>query len=171
MRIAPLFVTALAASAAFGQSLQFDVATVKPASEQQLMDAMRAGQRPHIGITVEKGRAEFAFQPLISLIEYAYGVPQSQLVGPDLLKTERFDIVAKLPAGANDDQAPQMLQALLADRFGLKVHREKKEVQIYALVVGKSGLNPKRMKPATTEEIGTGLLCPATSRRLRRLGR
>jgi len=144
----------LAASAAWGQLLQFEVATVKPVSEQQFMDAIRAGQRPpRTGITVEKGRAEFVFQPLLALIEYAYGIPQSQLAGPDLLKTERFDIVAKMPAGTTDEQAPQMLQALLAERFGLKVHREKKEVQIYALVVGKNGLNPKRMKPATTEEI------------------
>jgi uncharacterized protein (TIGR03435 family) len=146
----------MAVPAAPGQSLQplqFDVATVKPASEQQLMDAIRSGQRPRTGITVEKGRAEFAFQPLISLIEYAYGVPASQIAGPETLKTERFDIVAKLPVGATDEQAPRMLQALLAERFGLTVHREKKEVQIYALVVGKSGLNPKKMKPATTEEI------------------
>ena len=117
------------------------------------MAAIKAGQRPRTGITVDKGRAEFAFQPLIALIEFACSVPPSQLTGPDILKTERFDIVAKLPAGATDEQVPQMLQALLAERFGLTLHREKKEVQIYALVVGKNGLNPKKMKPATAEEI------------------
>ena len=117
------------------------------------MDAIRAGQRVRTGITAEKGRAEFAFEPLGALIEYAYGIPASQQVGPDFLKTERFDIVGKMPVGASDDDAPKMLQALLAERFGLKVHWEKKEVQIYALVVGKSGLNPKKMKPATTDEI------------------
>jgi uncharacterized protein (TIGR03435 family) len=144
---------AMAAPVVLAQSLQFDVATVKPSSEQQFMDAIRTGQRPRTGITVDKGRAEFAYQPLIALIEFAYSVPASELVGPEMLKTERFDIVAKLPAGATDEQAPQMLQALLAARFGLIVHREKKEVQIYALVVGKNGLNPKKIKPATTEEI------------------
>ena len=117
------------------------------------MAAIRAGQRPRTGITIEKGRAEFSYQPLIALIEFAYSVPASQLSGPEMMKTERFDILAKLPAGATDEQAPQMLQALLAERFGLTVHREKKEVQIYALVVGKNGLNPKRMKPATADEI------------------
>ena len=157
MRIAPLFMLAIAVPAATGQSLQslhFDVATVKPSSEQQFMDAMRAGQLAARGHHCRQraGRI-WLHQPLIALIEFAYGVPASQLVGPDFLKTQRFDIVAKMPAGATDEQAPQMLQALLAERFGLKVHRENKEVQIYALVVGKSGLNPKRMKPATTEEI------------------
>ena len=44
-----------------------------------------------------------------------------------------------------------MLQALLVERFGLVAHREKKEVQIYALVVGKGGL--KKMKPATETEM------------------
>jgi len=153
VKIAPLFILAIAIPAALAQSLQFDVASVKPSSEEQFMAAIKAGQRPRTGITVDKGRAEFAYQPLNALIEFAYGVPDSQLTGPEMLKTARFDIVAKLPAGATDEQVPQMMQALLAERFGLTLHREKKEVQIYALVVGKNGLNPKKMKPATTEEI------------------
>ena len=153
MKIAPLLVLAMAVPAALAQSLQFEVASIKPASEEQFMAAIRAGQRPRTGIIVDKGRAEFSYQPLIALIEFAWSVPASQLTGPEMLKTERFDILAKLPAGATDEQAPQMMQALLAERFGLRVHREKKEVQIYALVVGKNGLNPKKMKPATTEEI------------------
>ncbi len=153
LKFTPAIILVIAATAALAQSPQFEVATVKPASEEQLTAAIRAGQRPHFGITVEKGRAEFSYQPLIALIEFAYGVPPWQLTGPDMLKTERFDILAKLPAGATDEQAPLMLQALLAERFGLKLHREKKELQIYALVVGKNGLNPKKMKPATTDEI------------------
>ena len=153
MKIAPLLVLAMAVPTALAQSLQFEVASIKPASQEQLMASIRAGQRPRTGVTVDKGRAEFAYQPLIALIEFAYSVPASQLTGPEMLKTERFDILAKLPAGATDEQAPQMLQALLAERFGLTFHREKKEVQIYALVVGKNGLNPKKMKPATTDEI------------------
>ena len=156
MKIASVFILpimAMLVPIAPAQSLQFDVASVKPASEEQFMAAVRAGQRPRTGITVDKGRAEFSYQPLIALIEFAYSIPEYQLIGPEMLKTERFDILARLPAGANDEQAPEMMQALLAERFGLTLHREKKEVQIYALVVGKNGLNPKKMKPATAEEI------------------
>jgi uncharacterized protein (TIGR03435 family) len=61
--------------------------------------------------------------------------------------SERFDISAKLPEGASEDQIPEMLQALLADRFKLAVHRETKEQPGYALTVAKSGLKIKEASP------------------------
>ena len=44
-----------------------------------------------------------------------------------------------MPDGASQDQIPEMLQALLAERFKLSIHRDKKELPVYALVVGKDG--------------------------------
>jgi uncharacterized protein (TIGR03435 family) len=44
-------------------------------------------------------------------------------------------------------QTPQlqlMLQALLVERFNLKVHREKKQLPVYALVIGKNGSRLKK---------------------------
>src|SRR6185437_10301848 len=67
---------------------------------------------------------------------------------PDWIEQARFDIVAKLPEGTTQDQIPEMLVALLADRFKLTVHRENKEHAIYALVAGKNG--PK-LKPAEVQ--------------------
>src|SRR5271157_4083933 len=52
---------------------------------------------------------------------------------------QRFDVVANLPPGATKDQVPQMLQALLAERFKLVIHRDTKEHNVYALVVAKGG--------------------------------
>src|SRR5205807_7517580 len=68
--------------------------------------------------------------------------------GPAWLETERFDIIAKIPEDAARDQISQMFQALLADRFKLKLHREKKERPVYALVAGKNG--PKIEKVEST---------------------
>jgi uncharacterized protein (TIGR03435 family) len=62
-----------------------------------------------------------------------------QIAGPDWMKRQRFDIVAKLPEGTFQDQVPEMLKELLAQRFKLAVHRETKEHAVYALVVGKNG--------------------------------
>jgi len=69
---------------------------------------------------------------------------------PNLALSDAFyDIGAK----AEGDGAPsraeyrQMLQALLADRFKLKVHREMREMNVYALVVGKSGPKLKESAP------------------------
>jgi uncharacterized protein (TIGR03435 family) len=67
--------------------------------------------------------------------------------GPDWASTERFDVVATLPAGSSSTQLPEMFQALLAERFGLKIHREKKEYPVYAIVVGKGPLKLKEMPP------------------------
>ena len=63
------------------------------------------------------------------------------------MKAERFDIQAKLPEGATKEQVPEMLQALLAERFKLAIHRDSKEHPIFALVVGKNGIKMKESEP------------------------
>src|SRR5580658_4777821 len=85
------------------------------------------------------------------IISVAYGVERFQISGgPSWLPSERFDIEAKMDAATADaleklspDQRvltqQQMLQALLADRFQLTVHRETKELTIYTLVIAKGG--------------------------------
>src|SRR5262249_37900154 len=65
------------------------------------------------------------------------------------LDSERFDVVAKIPENTPKDQIPLMMQALLAERFKLQVHHEKKDLPAYALLVGKNG--PK-MKESVIEE-------------------
>ena len=75
----------------------------------------------------------------------AYKVNDFQIVGPDWMSNVRFGVDAKLPAGATTDQIPEMFQALLEERFKLTWRRESKEMQVYALLLGKDG--PK-LKPA-----------------------
>jgi uncharacterized protein (TIGR03435 family) len=58
-------------------------------------------------------------------------------------KNDRFDIVANVPAGATKEQVPLMLQALLEERFGLRIHREKRDVSGFELAVAKGGLKMK----------------------------
>jgi len=78
---------------------------------------------------------------LLQLITKAYDVKSYQVQGPSWMTpvAQRFDIVANLPAGATKEQVPQMLQALLAERFKLVIHRDTKEHNVYALVVAKGG--------------------------------
>jgi uncharacterized protein (TIGR03435 family) len=86
-----------------------------------------------------------------ALIQYAYGIPEGQIVGgPAWLDATMYDIDAKSD-GAEDaklhalpsDEARQrknlMVQALLAERFGLKAHEETRELPVYALVMAKGG--------------------------------
>src|SRR5262249_55211020 len=78
---------------------------------------------------------------LRTCIQTAFRLQDYQLSGGTAsIEDEAYDIFASAPSEVGDDQLMLMLRRLLADRFKLKVHREAKEVQGYALVVGKNGL-------------------------------
>jgi uncharacterized protein (TIGR03435 family) len=100
---------------------------------------MQAGKMPNVGMHVNGLRAEYTYLTLKDLISVAYKVKTYQITGPDWLNGQHFDIVANLPEGTTKDDAPKMLQALLEDRFKLKVHRVTQEHPVMALVVGKGG--------------------------------
>ena len=80
-------------------------------------------------------------------IGMAYRVRAYQIQGPDWMAEQRFDLVATLPAGSSTAQFPQMVQALLAERFNLKLHHDKKEFPVYVLEVGKTPLKLQASKP------------------------
>ncbi len=84
---------------------------------------------------------------LQSLVQWAWDMPPFQVSGPAWLRESGFDVVAKSASPVNDDQLRLMLRTLLAERFGMKVHIEKNEMQVYALTVAKGG--PKFHESAT----------------------
>ncbi len=59
--------------------------------------------------------------------------------GPDWLSTDRFNIEAEAEGNPGREETMLMLQALLADRFQLKVHREVHDGRVYALLIAKGG--------------------------------
>ncbi len=68
--------------------------------------------------------------------------------GPAWLKSDRYEIVAKAAGDTSQDTMNgPMLQALLEDRFKLKVHRETREIPVYALTVAKAGPEPHPLGP------------------------
>ena len=80
---------------------------------------------------------------MASLLVQAFHIQGHAIVGPDWLRSSsgpRYEIVATVPANANRDDVPLMLQNLLTERFGLKFHREQNEMPAYALVIGRNGL-------------------------------
>jgi len=140
----------LASALAFGQSadskLEFEVATIKPSpppSPAHFMIGIRGGPG-----TPDPGQLSYNGFPLRFFITNAYDVKPYQVTGPAWIDSERFDMVAKVPTGATKEQVRVMLQNLLADRFGLKLHHDSKDSQVYELVVDKSG--PK-FKPSESQ--------------------
>jgi uncharacterized protein (TIGR03435 family) len=96
--------------------------------------------------TVSGDRATYANTTLLNALARAYAVKGYQIDGPAWIRTERYDIVAKAPDNTPQDQIPLMLQALLIERFQLRLHREQKEMQVYVLSAGKGA--PKFEKSA-----------------------
>ena len=118
--------------------LAFDVASIKPSAD--IMVAVSAGKMPHVGMKVDNQSVDIGYFTLAQLITYAYKVKGYQVTGPDWMKSAHWDIAATLPEGANKDQIPEMMQALLADRFKLVIHHDTKEMPVLALEVGKNGV-------------------------------
>jgi uncharacterized protein (TIGR03435 family) len=142
----------LAAFAADAQPPAFEVASIKPAAADAKNQDIR--RDPGGGIVVTNVN-------LRTLLIMAYNIQPFQLSGgPPWLRTRRFDIAAKAPAGARKDQTGAMLQALLADRFQLAVHRETKEMPIFELVAAKGGLKIQPAHRTPTEADGSLLTFP-----------
>jgi len=125
----------LGGSAAFAQT--FEVASIKPAAPQ-------AEGRIMVRMGGDPGRVDYTNVSLRDLVRQAYGVKDYQVIAPDWMNSARFDVQAKVPPDTPQEQRNVMMQALLAERFGLKVHKESKEVPVYSLLVGKNG--PKLKK-------------------------
>ena len=156
------FCTALILStAAFAQTpaLTFEVASIKPAGP--LDPAAIASGKMRIGMKVDGAICDIASFSLRDLIRTAYEVKDYQITGPEWLgspmSAQRFNIQATMPPGTTEKQVPEMLKALLVDRFKLTFHHDTKDHSIYALIVGKSGSKLKESEPdapppATPEE-------------------
>ena len=136
------------------RALEFEVASVKPT--QQLLSGVPPGPLLQGGPgTRDPLRISYRNVPLPLLIALAYEVSDGDVVGPDwatkvdfITDKHTFDIEARLPPGASKEQLRLMLQSLLAERFALKTHWEKKEAPAYALVLAKGGPKFQESPPA-----------------------
>ena len=121
----------LLSAVTFGQAPAFEVASIRPSSEQ--VTQVSAGLR------VAGSQVRVTGMSLKDYIGMAYGVKPQQIEGPDWLGQARFDLAATIPADGSSAQLEQMFQSLLAERFKMTVHREKKEFPVYALGVARGG--------------------------------
>jgi uncharacterized protein (TIGR03435 family) len=157
--MARLPILLLAALALF--AADFEVASIKPSSDADGLlaadgraaeieqNSLPLGYLHVSGTTVALRNRSFR-----QLVATAYRVRISEVTGPAWISEVWFDIDAKLPPGAAPGAAPDMLRSLLAQRFGLRAHRETRSASGYALVVAKDGprLTPASSQPPTAEE-------------------
>jgi uncharacterized protein (TIGR03435 family) len=87
------------------------------------------------------GRLNVESVPLRFLIMFAYDIKEFQIFGgPSWINSDLYNITAKPAGNAPMQQVRVMVQSLLADRFGLTLHRETKELPVYDLEAAKSGI-------------------------------
>ena len=117
----------------------FEVAAIRPSPSVQNIGQQIEQGKLHVGMAVDHSRVDIGTLTIFDLISIAYRLKPYELPNQDWVTAAHWDIVAKLPDGASQDQIPEMLRALLEERFKLQVHREIKEQNVYALVIGKAG--------------------------------
>ena len=110
----------------------FEVATIKPS------DPNRPGK-----LFTVRGQEVITINTTISdILTMAYSLHPKEIVGaPSWVESDKFDLTGKpdVPGQPSVAQMKVMIQKLLADRLQLKFHREKKELNVYALTVVKGG--------------------------------
>jgi uncharacterized protein (TIGR03435 family) len=132
---------------------EFEVASIKPSAAGPAVGGN--GGQVHVGVQIDGAQVHCTYLSLKDYVRIAYQVKDFQIMGPDWMASERFDIHAKLPEGGRG-QFREMLQNLLQDRFQIKMHRASKEFPVYAVVVaGKGGLKMKE-SPLDPEPEGGG---------------
>ena len=143
--------TALAQTEPSSERPKFEVASVRPNT---------SGDNK-VGIDIQPGgRATAVNAPLMMIIRSAYRLQEFQLVGaPDWVLSARYDITAKADRefpppvpGGEISPAQLMFQSLLEERFKLTVHRETRELPMYALVVARpDGRLGPQLTPSTLD--------------------
>jgi uncharacterized protein (TIGR03435 family) len=139
-------------SLTFGQASsaqpKFEVAAVKlvdPNSGAPGSNVMRGGPG-----TDDPERITFISVTMKRLLMAAYRVDENQISGPGWLDSQRYAIVAKVPAGSTREQLLVMLQNLLAERFHLTLHHEMRDFPAYELVIAKGGPKLKEADAAAS---------------------
>jgi uncharacterized protein (TIGR03435 family) len=128
---------------------KFEVADIKPCPpDTPEPPGQRAGM---VRYTFPGGRFEAHATTVEFLLEWSYDLlPTQHSRGPAWLDRDRFDVIAKAPGNATDDEMKLMVQTLLADRFHLKLHRETREAPVLTLRLGKTP--PKLFPPKEGEK-------------------
>jgi uncharacterized protein (TIGR03435 family) len=152
----PLSLLLLAASA-FAQT--FDVASVKSMHPEQLGALSEK-------IVAHPGSVSMRNIRLRGLIKWAYDVKEYQVAAPSWMGSPgwqgsdiaRYEIVAKAPKGADVAHLRLMMQALLAERFHLVLHRETREMPVLVMTVAKprAGIHPASDAAAEPRISGRG---------------
>jgi uncharacterized protein (TIGR03435 family) len=117
----------------------FEVASITPCKPGTPAPDPKGEMTGTVQFTYPGGRFNARCTTLKYLLEWAYGIqPAQHSAGPSWIETDRYEMAAKGAENATDDQLKLMTQTLLADRFKLKLHHERKKLPAWVISVGKT---------------------------------
>ena len=154
MRISPATALACLTLCCAVQAQQFEVADIRPnkSADPQAGEFLPSGQIALRGVTMktligiawkesrvlpELSAMSLGLAPTVGQFNYVLG--EYLKGGPPWLDSDRFDVLAKAPAGTPNDTLRLMMQKLLEDRFHVVVHKEQKVMKVYAMILAKGG--------------------------------
>ncbi|MGN6593872.1 MAG: TIGR03435 family protein [Terriglobales bacterium] len=122
----------------------FEAASVRPSAP---LKPMGGRIMIRIGMDIDPLHLKASNLSLAELLQQAYNLKPYQVVVPDWMKSERFDIQAVVSQPVSREQMLALLGPLLQKQFQIESHRETKTMAIYALKVAPGGLKAKPAKP------------------------
>src|SRR5688572_2224678 len=139
--LAVVLISMSCAAGAFAQNapIEFDVASVKPVPplSGSLGDMLAiAGRRPPPG---QWGLRAVTLHNAIILAYPEFRLPGLVIGGPDWIRETRFDLQARMSPSATHAEVQTMFRRLLAERFGLRTHTERRLLDVYLLSVATPG--------------------------------
>ena len=116
------------------------------------------------GPAIRGGTLSLPVTDVSFLIQMAYGLKDFQVVGgPDWVRKEPFEVQAKAAGDPSRTDVLLMLQSLLADRFGLRLRKEQREMRYFALVLARDDRRPGPSLRAETDVANCGLFSDAAN--------
>lgn len=131
-------------------SRSFDVVSIRPAAPVDWSAPAPSGSQRPSSMLVTSSRVSIRDLSLTDVLMKAFGVETYQLVAPDWARGTSFDIQATLPPDAEPARVPEMLRTMLADRFGMTMHRELRTMDAYVMTVAKRGHALTEAPPPST---------------------
>jgi uncharacterized protein (TIGR03435 family) len=144
------------------EPLRFEVASIRPSNPEEVAAGWSGCQTP-------RGLVRCINVTLKRAIAGAYGVGEYRVLGgPAWAVSDRFQITAKAGRPVGEDVLNAMLQALLAERFNLRLHRENRSGETLVLGIAKNGpkLQPAGDAPISVNNGHGDLEAPSITMRI-----